>query len=113
LGHKTSYLKIRGIPHLAKNERDAPDFPNAALDTTKRAPFFKERRMKFVRIHEISQEMGDVGHPRSVGRRLLGWPGTGEELKQALRWVLADGHREEQRRGHNSLQREPSRMAAA
>jgi hypothetical protein len=33
-----------GIPHLAKNERDAPNFLHAALDRTACAPFFKERR---------------------------------------------------------------------
>jgi hypothetical protein len=36
-----------GIPHLAKNERDAPNFLHAALDKAACAPFFKERRMKF------------------------------------------------------------------
>jgi hypothetical protein len=41
-------MEIRGIPHLAKNERDAPNFLHVALDTTACAPFFKERRMKFV-----------------------------------------------------------------
>src|SRR5450631_4425458 len=35
-----------GIPHLAKNERDAPNFLHSALDKTACAPFFKERRMK-------------------------------------------------------------------
>jgi hypothetical protein len=40
-------VEVRGIPHLAKNERDAPNFLYAALDETACAPFFKERRMKF------------------------------------------------------------------
>jgi hypothetical protein len=39
-------VEDRGIPHLAKNKRDAPNFLHAALETTARAPFFKERRLK-------------------------------------------------------------------
>src|SRR5260370_32858667 len=35
-----------GIPHLAKNERDAPNFLYAALDKPACAPFIEERRMK-------------------------------------------------------------------
>jgi hypothetical protein len=35
-----------GIPHLAKNERVAPNFLYAALDKIACAPYFKERRMK-------------------------------------------------------------------
>jgi hypothetical protein len=35
-----------GIPHLAKNERDAPNFLYAALDRTACAALFKESRMK-------------------------------------------------------------------
>jgi hypothetical protein len=30
-----------GIPHLAKNERDTPNFLRAALDKTVCAPFLK------------------------------------------------------------------------
>jgi hypothetical protein len=36
-----------GIPHLAKNERDAPNFLYAALDRTACAALSKESRMKF------------------------------------------------------------------
>jgi hypothetical protein len=36
-----------GIPHLAKNERDAPNFLHEAPDKAACAPFFKERRVKF------------------------------------------------------------------
>ncbi len=61
--------KSCGIPHLAKNERDAPNFLNAALDTTTCAPFFKERRIRVRRTQEASQEIGDVGHPSSVNGR--------------------------------------------
>jgi hypothetical protein len=38
---------ICGIPHLAKNERDTPNFLHEAPDKTACAPFFKERRMHF------------------------------------------------------------------
>jgi hypothetical protein len=31
---KGDSIEIRGIPHLAKNERDAPNFLHAALDKT-------------------------------------------------------------------------------
>jgi hypothetical protein len=34
-------VEVRGIPHLAKNERDAPNLLYAALDKTAWAPFFK------------------------------------------------------------------------
>jgi hypothetical protein len=52
-----------GIPHLAKNERDAPNFLYAALDRAACAPLFKERRMKCREPHETPQEIGGVGHP--------------------------------------------------
>jgi hypothetical protein len=41
-------VKGCGIPHLAKDERDAPNFLHAALDKSACAPFFKERRMRRV-----------------------------------------------------------------
>src|SRR5271155_3209577 len=50
-----------GIPHLAKNERDAPNFLYAALDRTACAPFIKERRMKFwepTKLHRKSEVWG-------------------------------------------------------
>jgi hypothetical protein len=40
-------VKGCGIPYLAKNERDAPNFLHAALDKIACAPFVKERRIKF------------------------------------------------------------------
>jgi hypothetical protein len=51
------------IPHLAKNERDAPNFLYAALERTACAPFLKERRRKFrepTRLHRKSG-MWDTG----------------------------------------------------
>jgi hypothetical protein len=46
-----SSWELRGesgeIPHLAKKERDAPNFLYAALDRTACAALFKESRKKF------------------------------------------------------------------
>jgi hypothetical protein len=53
-----------GIPHLAKNERDALNFLHVALDKTSCAPFFKERRMKFAEpttLHRKSGMWGTLG----------------------------------------------------
>jgi hypothetical protein len=54
------------IPHLAKNERDAPNFLYAALERTMCAALFKESRMKFREPTKTPQEIGDVGHPAIV-----------------------------------------------
>jgi hypothetical protein len=62
-----------GIPHLAKNERDAPNFLYAALDMTACAPFFKERRMKFAEpttLHRKSGMWGTQGSWRRQRRSL-------------------------------------------
>jgi hypothetical protein len=50
-----------GIPHLAKNERDAPNFLYAALDRTACAPFFEERRMKFREPMKLHRKSGMWG----------------------------------------------------
>jgi hypothetical protein len=50
-----------GIPHLAKNERDAPNFLYAALDRTTCAPFLKERRMKFREPTKLPRKSGMWG----------------------------------------------------
>ena len=50
-GDREACGECSGIPHLAKNERDAPNFLYAALDTTACAPFIKERRIKFGGTH--------------------------------------------------------------
>jgi hypothetical protein len=55
-----------GIPHLAKNERDAPNFLYAPLDRTAYAPFFKERRRKFREPTKLHRKSGEVGHPAMV-----------------------------------------------
>jgi hypothetical protein len=51
----------RGIPHLAKNERDAPNFLHGDLDKTACAPFFKERRMKFAEPTKPHRKSGVWG----------------------------------------------------
>ena len=53
--------KCGGIPHLAKNERDAPNFLHAAPDKTACAPFFKERRMKFAEPTRLHRKSGVWG----------------------------------------------------
>jgi hypothetical protein len=55
-----------GIPHLAKNERDAPNFLYAALERTACAPFIKGKAHEVQGTHETTQEIGDVGHPAVV-----------------------------------------------
>ncbi len=55
-----------GIPHLAKNERDAPNFLYEALDGTACAPFLKERRMKFRERTELHRKSGMWGTRRLV-----------------------------------------------
>jgi hypothetical protein len=59
-------VEVRGIPHLAKNERDAPNFLYAALDKAACAPFFYRKAHEVHVTHDTSQEIGDVGHPGSV-----------------------------------------------
>ena len=60
-----------GIPHLAKNERDAPNFLRVALDKAACAPFLKEGRMRFVKPLSCTGNRGR-GAPVDlfVGRRV-------------------------------------------
>jgi hypothetical protein len=57
-------VKVRGLPHLAKNERDTPNFLHPALDKTACAPFFKERRMEFAELTKLLRKSGIWGTPR-------------------------------------------------
>jgi hypothetical protein len=50
--------KTAGAPYLARFSRDAPDFLLVALDKTACAPFFKERRMKFVEPTDLHRKSG-------------------------------------------------------
>jgi hypothetical protein len=72
VGHPSDFLgvfevvekmpgKSCGIPHLAKNERDAPNFLHAALEKTACAPFFKERRVKFAEPTTAHRKSGVWG----------------------------------------------------
>src|SRR5882757_4699092 len=56
-----SSLRVRGIPHLAKNERDAPNYLHAARNRAACAPFFKERRMRFIRSTKLHRQSGVWG----------------------------------------------------
>jgi hypothetical protein len=53
--------ELCGIPHLAKHERDAPNFLHAALEKTACAPFLKERRMKFAEPSKPHRKSGVWG----------------------------------------------------
>ena len=53
-----------GIPHLAKNERDAPNFLYAGLDSTACAALFKESRMKFREPTKLHRKSGMWGTRR-------------------------------------------------
>jgi hypothetical protein len=55
-----------GIPHLAKNERDAPIFLYAALERTACAALFKESRMKFWEPTKLHRKSGMWGTRRLV-----------------------------------------------
>jgi hypothetical protein len=61
-------VKSSGIPYLAKNERDTPNFLYVVLDMTACAPFIKERRMKFAKPTEVRRKSGIWGtrHPEFV-----------------------------------------------
>jgi hypothetical protein len=63
-------IKVRGLPHLEKNERDTPNFLHAAPDKAACAPFLKERRMEFAEPTNLLRKSGIWGTPRFLeGRR--------------------------------------------
>jgi hypothetical protein len=51
------------VPHLAKNERDAPKFLYAALDRTACAALFKESRIKTREPMKLHRKSGMWGTP--------------------------------------------------
>jgi len=53
--------KSGGIPHLAKNERDTPNFLQVDETRSTCAPFFKERRMKFRDPTKLHRKSGTWG----------------------------------------------------
>jgi hypothetical protein len=66
-------VEVRGIPHLAKYERDTPDFLYAAPDTTARAAFIKESRRKLICANKLYRK------PGAWGTRQL-WKGQSLEI---------------------------------
>jgi hypothetical protein len=58
-------------PHLAKNERDTPNFLHAALARGACAPFYKERRMKSAEPNKLYRKSGVWG-TRVRGRSIAG-----------------------------------------
>jgi hypothetical protein len=95
-----------GIPHLAKDERDAPNFLHAALDKAACAPFFKERRMKstepttlhrksgmwgtrgFLRCDRVKRSLGfaRLFRPTYAGAN-VGHPSYSSQLRSILRFL--------------------------
>jgi len=61
--------RFSGIPHLAKNERDAPNFLYAGLEMAACAPFFKERRMRFAKPTKFHRKSGMWGTRPSSGNQ--------------------------------------------
>jgi hypothetical protein len=72
--------EARGIPHLAKNERDAPNFLHAALDRTACAALIKESRMKFREPTKLHRKSG------MRGTRRIGAGIEPKNLLSASRW---------------------------
>ncbi len=72
-------VESRGIPHLAKNERDAPISWTLPWTKTACAPFVKERRMKFAERNNLHRKSG------VWGTRLLWW---GQIPKGRRKWCV-------------------------
>jgi hypothetical protein len=62
------WSRTRGIPHLAKNERDTRISCTRPQVTAKCAAFIKESRMKLANAINIDRKSGDMAHPGSVVR---------------------------------------------
>src|ERR1700685_2087233 len=56
-------VEVRGIPHLAKNERDARISCTRHQPTATCAAFIEESRMKFINANKLHRKSGGVGHP--------------------------------------------------
>src|SRR5580658_3167883 len=59
-------VDVRGIPHLAKNERDARISCTWYQATATCAAFIEESRIKFINANKLHRKSGGVGHPSSV-----------------------------------------------
>jgi hypothetical protein len=69
---KEKHVEGRGIPYLAKNERDTPNFLHAAPDMTACAAFIKESRMDLAGAHKLYRKSEIWGTPRFVEGRKTG-----------------------------------------
>jgi hypothetical protein len=83
-GPTAKNMEVCGIPHLAKNERDTPNFLFVALDKAACAPFFKGKAHEVRGTHQASQEIGGMGHPVFGGRDKV-W-GSLEVVDLSVRW---------------------------
>jgi hypothetical protein len=63
---RKTHVERCGIPHLAKNERDTPNFLHAAPDMTACAAFIKESHMDFANAHKLHSKSRIWGTPRFV-----------------------------------------------
>jgi hypothetical protein len=81
-------VQVRGIPHLARNERDAPNFLDAAPDKAASAPFFKEGRMKFRESTKLLRKSGMWGTQGQlqgkVESTVLSLPGLRRDSERAI-----------------------------
>jgi hypothetical protein len=59
-------VNIGGIPHLAKNERDARISCTGRQATATCAAFVEESRIKFINANKLHRKSGGVGHPSFV-----------------------------------------------
>jgi hypothetical protein len=60
--------RIRGIPHLAKNKRDARISCTLHRARVACAAFIEESRMKFINANKLHRKSGGVGHPSFLHR---------------------------------------------
>jgi len=65
-GAENLRVQRRGIPQLAKNERDTRISCTRAQETATCAAFIKESRMKFINANKLHRKSGGVGHPSLV-----------------------------------------------
>jgi hypothetical protein len=63
---RKKHVERCGIPYLAKNERDTPNFLHGAPPTPACAAFIKESRMRLDNAGKLDRKSGIWGTPRSV-----------------------------------------------
>ena len=62
------YARLVGPTYAGAN---TPNFLHAALDKSPCAPFFEERRMRFLEPIDLNRKFGDMGHPSDFLRLWL------------------------------------------